>query len=252
VIISGGIDFSVAGIVTVTNVLAAGIAMGRNELTLPVVLLCLSIGLFVGALNAILIIRLRVPPIIATLGTATMLRGAALIYTSEPIGLVTRSLSYYSQGFFGPLPVSTYIIVTILTLGFVLLYKTAFGRHLYAVGGDEEIAKLSGISVFRVRAVAYLISGFLAALTGLYLVGRMGSGEPTIGPGLEFDSIAAVLLGGAVLGGGRGSLVGTIAGSLVLVLLSNVFNQIGIQYYFQEITKGFIIILAVAIFRQKS
>lgn len=251
VIISGGIDFSVAGIITITNVLAAGVAMGRNELTLPVVAMCLGIGLSVGALNAFLIIRLRVPPIIATLGTTTMLHGAALIYTREPIGMVPRSLSYFSQGWLGPLPVSTYLIVIILVLGAALLYKTAFGRHLYAVGGDEEIAKLSGISVFKVRSAAYLISGFLAALTGLYLVGRMGSGEPTIGPGMEFDSIAAVLLGGAVLGGGRGSLGGTIAGALVLVLLSNVFNQIGIQYYFQEIAKGFIIILAVAVFRPK-
>jgi ribose transport system permease protein len=131
------------------------------------------------------------------------------------------------------------------------VYKTPYGRHLYAVGGDEETARISGIQVNRVRALAYIISGFLAAATSLYLTSRMGSGDPGVGPNLALDAISAVLLGGTILGGGQGGLVGTAGGVLVLVILSNVFNQLGINTWYQQIAKGLVIILAVLIYPQK-
>lgn len=251
VILSGGIDFSVSSIVTITNVLAAGLMMGNNRLLFPITVLSLGLGLAIGAINAFIILKLKVPPIITTLGTMIILQGAALIYTRVPIGVIPSGLSYLAFGNIGPLPASTYLELFILTLGFLLLYRKPYGRHLYATGGDENIAKLSGISINRVKVIAYTISGFLAALTGLYLASRMGSGDPSVGPGLEFDSLATVLLGGTVLGGGRGGLLGTVAGVLVLVVLSNVFNQVGINVYFQQITKGLIIIIAVTLFHKR-
>ncbi len=252
VILSGGIDLSVSAIVTLTTVFTAGFTAGRNELLLPVSVLCLGIGVLIGALNAFTIIKLRVSPIIATLGIMTVGQGAALIYTREPIGIIPPALSFFAHGTLGPLPVSAFFLALALVLGLVLLYRTAYGRHLYAVGGDEEIARLSGIRVERVRTFAYLASGFLAAATGLYLTSRMGSGDPTVGPGLELDSIAAVLLGGTLLGGGRGGMIGTIPGVLVLAILSNVFNQMRVHTWYQLIAKGMIIVLAVTIYRQKS
>lgn len=251
VVLSGGIDLSVSSVVTMTNVFAAGFMAGRDERVLVVTLLCLGVGLLVGGVNAFSVLRLRVPPIIATLGMMTVGQGVALIYTREPIGIIPRRLGFFAQGRIGPLPASAFFLAFVLLLAFILLYRTRYGRHLYAVGGDEEIARLAGIAVERVRAVAYLLSGFLAAVTGLYLTSRMGSGDPSVGPGLELDSIAAVLLGGTVLGGGRGGLLGTVGGVLVIVVLSNVFNQLGVHTWYQQIAKGLIIILAVAAYRQR-
>ena len=252
VILSGGIDLSVSSIVTLSNVFAAGMMVGMDERLLPVALLCLGVGLLIGLANAFVIIRLQVVPIIATLGMMVIGQGIALSYTREPIGLIPRGLYALATGQLGPLPMSTIWLLLIILLSFLLLYQTPFGRHLYATGGDSEIARLSGVAVNRIRALTYLLSGVLAAATGLYLTSRMGSGDPKVGPGLELDSIAAVLLGGTVLGGGRGGLVGTIAGVLVLVLVGNVFNQLGLRVWHQQVAKGLIIVLAVAIYRQRN
>ncbi|OGO28006.1 MAG: hypothetical protein A2Z16_06530, partial [Chloroflexi bacterium RBG_16_54_18] len=252
VILSGGIDLSVSAVVTLANVYAAGMMLGMNERLLPIALLCLGVGLLIGAINAFVVIKLRVVPIIATLGMMVIGRGLALIYTREPIGRIPPALYAISTGQVGPFPISTIWLLLIIIFSFILLYRTAFGRHLYAVGGDSLISRLSGIAVDRVRAFSYLLSGLLAALTGLFLTSRMGSGDPSVGSGLELDSIAAVLLGGTVLGGGRGGLVGTLAGVLVLVLLGNVFNQLGLRFWHQQIAKGIIIILAVVIYKVRS
>jgi ABC-type sugar transport system ATPase subunit/ribose/xylose/arabinose/galactoside ABC-type transport system permease subunit len=251
VILSGGIDLSVSAVVTVTTVITAGLAAGDDARLLPVVALCLAIGVLIGAVNAFTIIRLKVPAIIATLGTMTLGQGLALIYTREPISPVPPALRFAANGMLGPLPVGCLVLPLVLALALILLYRTPYGRHLYAVGGDERIARLSGISVERARALAYLASGLLAAATGLYLAGRMGSGDPTVGPGLELDSITAVLLGGTVLGGGRGGLIGTIPAVLVLATLNNVFNQLGIDTWYQQIAKGGMIVLAVTTYPQK-
>jgi ribose transport system ATP-binding protein len=252
VILSGGIDLSVSSVVTLANVYAAGMMLGMNERLLPIALLCLGVGLLFGIVNAFVIIKLRVVPIIATLGIMVIGQGMALIYTREPIGIIPRNLYALSTGQVGPIPTSTFWLAALVGLALVLLYRTSFGRHLYAVGGDSEIARLSGIAVNRVRALSYMISGLLAAATGLFLTSRMGSGDPTVGPGLELDSIAAVLLGGTVLGGGRGGLYGTIAGVLVLVLLGNVFNQLGLRFWHQEVAKGLIIVLAVVVYKLRN
>ncbi len=252
VILSGGIDLSVSAVVTLANVYAAGMMLGMNERLLPVALLCLGVGLLIGAINAFVVIKLRVVPIIATLGMMVIGRGLALIYTREPIGRIPTTLYALSTSQVGPFPTSTIWLLLIIILSFILLYRTAFGRHLYAVGGDSLISRLSGIAVDRVRATSYLLSGLLAAATGLFLTSRMGSGDPSVGSGLELDFIAAVLLGGTVLGGGRGGLVGTLAGVLVLVLLGNVFNQLGLRFWHQQIAKGIIIILAVVIYKVRS
>jgi ABC-type sugar transport system ATPase subunit/ribose/xylose/arabinose/galactoside ABC-type transport system permease subunit len=251
VILSGGIDLSVSAIITLTTVLTAGLAASADARLLPVAALCLGMGVLIGAVNAFIVIRLRVPAILATLGTMTLGQGLALIYTREPLGPIPPALRFAANGMLGPLPVGCLFLALVLTLALVLLYRTPYGRHLYAVGGDERIARLSGISVERTRALAYLASGGLAAATGLYLTGRMGSGDPTVGPGLELDAITAVLLGGTALGGGRGGLIGTIPAVLALATLNNVFNQLGIDTWYQQIAKGSMIVLAVTTYPQK-
>jgi ABC-type sugar transport system ATPase subunit/ribose/xylose/arabinose/galactoside ABC-type transport system permease subunit len=251
VILSGGIDLSVSAVVTLTMLFGVGTMGGDDSLVIPGILLCLALGLLVGLVNSFIVLGLRVPAIIATLGTMSIGRGLALAYTRVPIGPVPASFRGFAHGTLGPLPFSTPILLLIIALAAVLLYRTAYGRHLVAVGGNDEIARLSGIKTERVRALAYILSGLLAALSGLYLSSRMTWGDPTVGPGLELDSITAVLLGGTVLGGGRGGLVGTLGGVLVFVALSNVLNLLGLQFWYKEIIQGIIIILAISLYIRK-
>lgn len=249
VILVGGIDLSVSSIATMSMLFSVGFMQGQDVLILPGILLSLVIGAIAGLLNAFAIIILRVPPIIATLGTLTIGKGVALLYTRVPIGPVPTSFRFFAHGNLGPIPFSTLFMVLILVLAWVLLYKSAYGRHVYAVGGSQEIARLSGIRVERVETLAYILSGLLAAVAGLYLVSRMSWGDPTVGPGLELESISAVLLGGTILGGGRGGLIGTFGGVLVFVVISNVFNQLGLDIWYKEIAQGLIILFAVSMYR---
>ena len=248
--IAGGIDLSVGSTVKLVTVIAGGTMQGREELALPVVVLCLLIGTTIGMVNGLVVTKLRVAPFIATLGMYSIVRGLALGYTTTPVGSIARSVRPLYSAYIGPIPLPVIISFALFIIGSVVLNRTVFGLHVRAVGGSGAVARLSGIKVARVRIAVFVISGFLASVTGLILVCRLGVGDPSVGQGLELDSIAATVLGGTSLFGGRGTLLGTLAGVLVLAFIGNIFNLLAINTYYQQLLKGLLILLAVSIWKQ--
>jgi len=251
VILAGGIDLSVGSTVKLVTVLSAGLLDGREALTIPVVGFCLLLGALIGLVNGLIITRLRVAPFIVTLGMFSILRGAALAYTTEPIGDITEPVEFLYNGQIGRVPFAVIFFLGLMGIGVFVLRMTPFGRHIYAVGDNEQVARLSGIPVNRVKVTVFVISGMFAALAGLFTVSRMGIGDPIVGEGFELDSITAVVLGGTSLFGGVGGLTGTLAGVLVLGMVNNMLNLLKVSQWYQQLVKGLIIIIAVAIYKQK-
>jgi ribose transport system permease protein len=214
-------------------------------------LLLVGIGMLVGLVNGLLITRLRVAPFIVTLGMFSLLRGLALSYTTTPAGSVPSPVVRYMYSRIGPFP-TPFVIFTILAVaaGWVLR-NTVFGRRVYAIGGDPEVARMAGIKGDRVIIVVMVLSATFAALAGVMQTLRSGVGSPTAGDGLELASITAVVLGGASLFGGRGRLIGTIGGVFLLALIDNALNLLGVPSFYKDLVRGAIIIAAVAIFIRK-
>ena len=250
-IIAGGIDLSVGSTVKLVALIAAGTMQGQESMAIPVVLLCLLIGSAIGLCNGLIVTKLGVAPFIVTLGMYTIVRGFALGYSTTPIGSIAGSLRPLYNAQLGPVPLPVIVFVVIVIFGHLVLTRTAYGRHLYAVGGNEQVARLSGLKVARLKISVFVISGFLAALAGIFLVSRMGVGDPIVGEGLELDSVAAVVLGGTSLFGGRGTLLGTVAAVLILAFVSNIFNLLAISSWYQQLIKGLIILLVVAVYKQE-
>jgi ribose transport system permease protein len=251
VVISGGIDLSVGSTAKLVTLIAAGLMGGKEALAIPVIALCLLIGCAIGLANGLIITRLGVAPFIATLGMYSIVRGFAYGYTTTPIGSVSKSVRSIYSTQLGPVPLPVIIFAVVVIAALVTLRRTVFGRHVYAVGGSEQVARLSAIKVDRLRIAVFTISGFFAALTGILMVSRMVVGDPNVAEGLELDSIAAVALGGTSLLGGRGGLIGTLAGVLILAFVSNIFNLLSLDVWYQQLIKGLIILAAVAIHKQK-
>jgi ABC-type sugar transport system ATPase subunit/ribose/xylose/arabinose/galactoside ABC-type transport system permease subunit len=250
VVLAGGIDVSVSGIITLVAILSAEFMAGSTAMILPVLLGCVALGTLVGIANGLAVIKLSVQPFIATLGMMSICRGIALTYTKVPVGRIAREFQRLVYGRIGPLP-SVSIFLLILFIGaFFVLRRLRFGRYVYATGGGREIARLAGINVNRIKLATYIISGITGALTGLYIASRMGVGDPVVGPGLEWDSITAVVIGGTTLAGGRGGIMGTLAGVLIIAVIANMLNQLNIGNWYQEIVKGFTILAAVMVYRQ--
>jgi len=249
VILAGGIDFSVAATMATVNVVAASQMLGRNEMVIPVSLLCLALGGCVGLTNSALITRLKIPPFVATLGMMIVIRGARFLYTKgAPYGSIPPHLRFMGTGEIGSLPVAVIVFALFSAVAIFVLRKTALGRKIYAVGGNPIAAYLSGTRVHRVVTVAYLICGVLAAAAGLMLTGYLGFADNWAGKGYELDSIAAVVVGGTSLAGGRGSVVGTIAGVLIITILFNLVLILNLPIQSQLIVKGSVIIGAVALY----
>ncbi|MRX52289.1 ribose ABC transporter permease [Paracoccus sp. S-4012] len=248
VIISGGFDLSVGSTVAVAGCAAAEVML---HLGIGAGLVAgLMAGLAAGLINGVLIAVVRLNPFIATMGTMVVLRGFALLYTEgQPIfgeaGLPPAFLDYARTSFLG-IPLLTWTpLVLFLILGW-LLHLSAFGKRLFAVGGNEEAAFLAGIDVTRTRIAAYVIAGVIAGIAGIMLASRLQSGQPTAGEGYELNAIAAVILGGASLRGGQGNLAMTIVGVLIIVILGNALNLLNVDSYWQRIAVGLVILAAAA------
>jgi ribose/xylose/arabinose/galactoside ABC-type transport system permease subunit len=181
----------------------------------------------------------------------SMVRGAALAYTTEPVGDITEPIEFLYNGQIGPVPFAVIFFLVLVAVGVLVLRMTPFGRHVYAVGGNEQVARLSGIPADRVKVIVFVISGVLAAVAGLFSASRMGIGDPIVGEGFELDSITAVVLGGTSLFGGRGGLIGTLAGVWILGLVNNILNLLRVSQWYQQLVKGLIIVAAVAIYKQR-
>jgi ribose transport system permease protein len=251
VVLSGGIDFSVGAVVKITVVVGAIAMNGHDGRIAPAALACVAVGAAVGLANGLVVTQLDANPFIVTFGMEGVLRGIVLTISTAPIGLASSGFLRLYDGSLGTLPYSVLAMAVVWAAAWVVAARTPFGRRVYAVGGNEEVARLAGIPVGRVRVAVYVLSGVLAALAGLYTLARSGVGDPTAGDGLEFDSITAVALGGTSLYGGLGGIVGTLGGVLLLTLVGNVFNLLQISSWYQGMLKGAIILLAVALYRQR-
>lgn len=253
VILTGGIDLSVGSTLALTGAVAASLLAGGTD---PIVSMgiTLILGLILGAFNGLIITKGKVAPFIATLATMTIYRGLTLVYTEgKPISGLGDHVSFqlFGKGYvLGiPVPVIT-MLISFCILAFIL-HKTTFGRRVYAVGGNEEAAKLSGINAGRVKIAVYAVSGFLAALSALILTSRLNSAQPTAGESYELDAIAAVVLGGTSLNGGKGWIFGTLIGALIIGVLNYGMNLIGVSSFWQQVVKGIVILLAVLLDRKK-
>jgi ribose/xylose/arabinose/galactoside ABC-type transport system permease subunit len=247
-ILSFGIDLSVSSVATMAGVLCASVMQGRPEMVIPAVLVGLGAGLVVGLCNGLLITRFGLADFIVTLAMWSIVNGLMFVYTEgREVGSVTRGFMSLSRGKIGPLPTSAVIWAIIAVVVIVFLKYIRTGRHIYAVGGSSEVARLSGINVGLVKTLVYVISGFLAAVAGLVLLARLGVGYPLAGRELQLDSIAAVVIGGTSLFGGRGGVLGTIVGVLIISALNNIFNLVGVSAFAQLVLKGLVIIVVVVV-----
>jgi ribose transport system permease protein len=221
------------------------IAAGMMWLSIAAALLA---GLCIGLVNGFCIARMNIPPFIATLGMMSIVRGASYLFTGgQSITCTVESFRSIGNGYIGPVPLPVVYMLLFYAVLILILSQTRYGRYLIAVGGSEEAARLSGIRVSRIKVIAYSLTGLAAALSGVILASRLGSGQPIAGLGSELNVIAAVVLGGTALAGGRGTVWGSLVGALLIGVLNNGLNLLGISFFYQQVVGGFVIILAVFI-----
>ncbi|MFA6783459.1 MAG: ABC transporter permease [Sphaerochaeta sp.] len=254
-ILTGGIDLSVGSILAL-SIMMMGIfqvKLGFNPYLS--MLLCLGVGSFVGLLNGLLLTKLKLPhPFISTMGTQKIARGLSLAVTAAaPISGFAVPVQFLGSRSLGPVPASVVLVVILYVVMFLFLTHTATGRHIYAVGGNVEASRLSGINVDKVLCIVYTISGFMAALAGIVLVGRVNAAYPLAGQDYETDAIAAVIIGGSSFSGGVGKIYNTVIGVLIIAVLRNGLNLLNVDSAFQTVAIGVVIILAVYldVIRQK-
>ncbi|MFD3446574.1 ribose ABC transporter permease [Microbacteriaceae bacterium 4G12] len=253
VILTGGIDLSVGSILALSSAVVAGLmASGMNaSLAMGIGLMA---GLAMGVVNGVIIAKGKIAPFIATLATMTIFRGLTLVYMDgRPITGLGNSLTFQmlGRGYFLGIPVPAVLMLLTFAILYFILKKTTFGRRTFAIGGNEEATLLSGINVNRMKIMIYGISGLLAAFAGIVLTSRLDSAQPTAGTSYELDAIAAVVLGGTSLSGGKGWIAGTLIGALIIGVLNNGLNLLGVSSFFQQVVKGLVILLAVLLDRKK-
>ena len=252
VVLTGGIDLSVGSLVRVSVLVSAILMNGETANTLPAILITLLIGAGIGLVHALLINRLNISPFIVTLASYVILRGVALTISTSPIGKASReALTFYDQKI-GPFSVLFVLFVVLVIALIFVLRRTIFGRYVYAVGGNQEVARLSGIPVQRVRYGVYMLCSLLASVCGLMWLSRMGVGDPVIADGLELTTITAVIIGGTSLFGGRGSVLGTVGGVLVLAILANLMVLLNVQQQYQGLIEGVVIVASIALYNQEN
>jgi len=251
VILTGGIDLSLGSVVAVTGVLAATLAHpDAYPLIVPVAAGILG-GVVIGVLNGLVITRFRVAPFIVTLGMMTMARGAALILSKgRPVSNLSPSFNFIGNGSLLGIPVPVLILAGVFVISHFVLRQTVFGRYVYAVGGNEEAARASGIGTHKIKIVCYSICAALAGLAGIVQASRITTGQPNAGVAYELDAIAAVVIGGTSLSGGLGWVTGTILGALLIGILNNGLDLLNVSSYYQQVIKGLIIIGAVVLDRK--
>lgn len=247
VILTDAIDLSVGSVLALSTALCAGMITAGVPAGLAMIL-ALAIGTFLGAVSGILVTKGRLQPFIATLITMTVYRGVTMIFTgAKPISNLGDSfvLKLVGRGNFYRIPIPVILLLLVFAAFYLLLNKTTFGRAVYATGSNWKCAKLAGINIHRTKIAVYAISGFMASLSGLILLSRLGSAQPTLGEGYELDAIAAVALGGTSMSGGRGKIYGTFIGVLIIAVLNNGLNILGVSSYYQDVIKGLVILVTV-------
>ncbi len=247
VIISGGMDLTVGSLLGLTGVLCAKLLV---EIELPpaaAILLTLAVMTLFGTLTGLLIVKLRVAAIVITLGMMTVARGLAYIFSGGiPIYKIPDEVVFLGQGKIGVVPVPVITMLVIVLIVNFLLNNSYYGRYVYAIGGNEEAARLAGVSVNKIKVSLYSMSAFLAGIAGITLMARISSGSPQSGTGTEMDVVTAVVIGGVSINGGKGKISGAFFGALIIGVLSNGLTIMNIGEYYQQVVKGIVLILAVA------
>jgi ribose/xylose/arabinose/galactoside ABC-type transport system permease subunit len=248
-ILTGGIDLAVGSVIGLSAVLLARF----QHLGVVALLIALLAGAGIGLLSGFLISKWRMPPFVVTLAMMIAVRGAAVLAAeSHPIEGVPPLAAFLGRGEIGPIPASTVVLAGVALLAWIFLSKMRIGRYIYAVGGNEESTRLAGINVNGVKILVYVLSGTLAALSGIIIGGHLNVGDPVQGAGSELDAIAAVAIGGTSLMGGRGGVGSTIIGLLIVGMVNNLLNLLNVAGYTQQIIIGIMIILAIAVQRIRS
>ena len=249
VMVSGGIDLSVGSQIIFTNIcLAIMISEDLPYQLNPIIaiLICLAMGTFLGMTNGLLSNLLKIHPLIITLGTAMIYRGLGYIVAGgRNIGGLPDSFRLYGQGYLGPVPVPVIVMVIVALIGAFVLQKTYFGRYVFAMGGNQEAARLAGLNVSRMKLTVFAICGFAAGITSVLLLSRVFNGQVTTGAGIEFDALTAALLGGVSFVGGEGSVFGLMTGVLIIGVLNNGMQLFGLEDFYQIVVKGVVLLAAV-------
>lgn len=257
VLLVGGIDLSVSYVMSLTACLFARVSQqmaqsGNDGMVLGLVLAMLAMGALVGLINGSLIVWRNVEPFIITLGVGEVLKGITYLYTNgAPGGKVTSFWKAFgSEMLFGFIPYTVVLYVVLMALFIFVLHKTVLGRRIYAVGSNSEAARLSGVNTKSIKIIAYVLCGVTAAIAGIMLASRVRVGEPSGASGYDMDAIAAVVIGGTAMSGGKGHLASTLAGVLIMTIMNNILNLIGADPNLQMLIKGVVILVAVLIQRQ--
>lgn len=258
VVLTAGIDLSVGSVLAFSGAIAAGLLKNGIPIEaansyigftlLGAVLAALMVGTILGAFNGWVITRFNVPPFVATLAMLTIGRGLTLLYTKGfPISGLGESFAFIGTGWLLAVPVPVWIAAIVVILAIVLTDKTRLGRYIYAIGGNESAARLSGINIKRVKTIVYAFAGLLAGLGGIMVTSRLDSAQPNAGMSYELDAIAAVVIGGTSLSGGRGKIMGTVLGAIIIGVLNNGLVLLNVSPFWQQVVKGIVILLAVII-----
>jgi len=263
VVLTSGIDLSVGSVLALSGAITAGLLkngiewQGQNVYVgftvLGAILAGLLAGGLIGCFNGWTITRFKVPPFVATLAMLTMARGLTLLWTKGfPISVLGPGFDFIGTGWLLGIPVPVWISLVVILAALVLTKKMSIGRYIYAIGGNENAARLSGININKIKIIVYSLAGVLAAVGGLIVTARLDSAQPNAGISYELDAIAAVVIGGTSLAGGRGSIWGTVLGAVIIGVLNNGLVLLNVSPFWQEVVKGLVILLAVIIDRANS
>ena len=247
VILTGGIDLSVGSILGLSGVLASGVLASTGN-TVAAVAVSLTVGIACGAVNGFFVSVCGIPPFISTLGMMTLLRGVILVYTKgSPIPIKSDAYKFFGKGSIAGIPVPVIILIIVFLLAHYILTQTSYGRSVYAVGGNREAARLSGIRVKTSEFLVYTLNGLMCGMAGLILTARLGSAQSTSGTGIEMDAIAAVILGGTSLSGGVGFVLPTVVGAMIMGIIDNILTLMNVNPHATNIVKGAVILIAVLV-----
>ena len=247
VILTGGIDLSVGSILGLSGVLASGVLASTGN-TAAAVAVSLVVGVACGAVNGFFVSVCGIPPFISTLGMMTLLRGVILVYTKgSPIPIKSDAYKFFGKGSIAGIPVPVIILIIVFLLAHYILTQTSYGRSVYAVGGNREAARLSGIRVKTSEFLVYTLNGLMCGMAGLILTARLGSAQSTSGTGIEMDAIAAVILGGTSLSGGVGFVLPTVDGAMIMGIIDNILTLMNVNPHATNIVKGAVILIAVLV-----
>ena len=245
VILTGGIDLSVGSTLAISSAVGASIVKSTGNVFLAIIVAAV-IGIAVGLINGLLVSKGKLQAFIVTLATMTIFRGATLVFTDgTPISKLPEAFVKIGNGKLGFMPIPVIITIIIAIIAVYALSQTRFGRYLYALGGNEDASRLSGINTDKIKTLVYVVSGFASAIAGVIITSRIGSASPNAGTGFELDAIASVVIGGTSLAGGEGTITGTLIGALIIGVLNNGLNLMNVSPFYQSIVKGLVILIAV-------